>query len=119
MEQDKHLKEILLNASEIASPDFTDAIMKRVNLLSTATSYYKPLISSKMRKAFVFTFIAIVSSILLLCLLIGSANIPLISWLKILPLPVYTYYEVLAFIFIFWIVFTVNALLRKNKLKLN
>lgn len=118
MEQDKHLKEILLNGSEIASADFTDAIMKRINVLSTIPFYYQPLVSSKLKKAFAYTFVVLVLFILLLCLIIGSPNIPFSSLIETPPLSVYTCYKILVFIFLFWILFTVNTFIQKNKLKL-
>ena len=119
MEQDKQLKKILLNGAEIASAHFTDVIMKRINSLSTNIFYYQPLVSSKLKKVFVFTFVVLALSILLLCLMIGSPDLPFISWIKIPQLSIYIYYKILAYIFSFWIVFIVNSFIQKNKLKLS
>jgi hypothetical protein len=115
MEQDKQLKEILIKGSEMASADFTDAVMKRVASLSTTPFYDQPLVSSKLKKAFIFTFAGLVSLILLLCLLIGSLDLPYINQIEVPPLSRDTYYKILAFLFSFWVVFTANTFIEKNK----
>jgi len=107
MEQDKQLKEILLKNAEIASANFTEAIMKRVNKLSANTFYYQPLVSS-----------VLVFLILVLCLAAELANISFINRIKIPQIPVLIFYKVLIFIILFWVVFTINAIIYRKRLKL-
>ncbi|MEO6328580.1 MAG: hypothetical protein ABIO55_06600 [Ginsengibacter sp.] len=117
MEQDKQLKEILLKGSEIASANFTDNIMKRVNNLLEKTYYYQPLMSGKIKKAFLITFAGLVMLILILCL-IGAADITFINRIKLTQFPDSIYHKILYFIILFWIVFTTNSFIQKNKFKI-
>jgi|GEM_PF-2066454 len=113
MEQDKHLKEILSNSAEGASADFTDRVMKKVYNLS-APLYYRPLVNPKVKRGFVFAFGAVVIAILSLCLVITLGNLNVIGWIRNIPIPDVNYNKLLLFIFIFWILFTLNMLFQKN-----
>lgn len=117
MEQNKQLKEILLNSAEAASTDFTESVMKKLDVLS-APPYYHPLVSPKLKKGFVFVFGAVVTAILSLCLVISLADLNFISWIQSIPLSNLNYDKLLLFIFIFWILFAVNRLFEK-KVELN
>ncbi len=117
MEKDNQLKEILLKGSEIASADFTDAIMKRVKDLSPTPVYYQPLVSEKTRKAFIYIFATLASFILLLALMISLADITFISSIEVPKFSINTYYKALVFILSFWLVFAINAFVQKHKLK--
>jgi hypothetical protein len=113
MEQDKQLKEILLNSAEGASADFTDAVMKKVYGISAASPYYQPLVSPKLKKGFIIAFGATVAAILSLCLVIALANLNVIGWIQSIPLPDLNYNKLLLFIFIFWSLFALNMLFQK------
>ena len=114
MEQDKHIKEILLNSAEGASVHFTDAVLKKVSALSAVRLHDQPLVPLKWKRRFLFTFGVTVITILILCLLIASSHIDVVNWLKSNELPEIRYSKILIFIFCFWIVFAVNALLDKK-----
>lgn len=118
MEQDKRLKEILLGGSEKASVHFTEAIMKRVHGLSSSSLHFEPLVSRKLQKAFMVVFAVLVASILLLCLFIASPGIPILDGVAIRFVMSYIaeyYYQILAFIVSFWVVFAVNFLIEKRR----
>jgi hypothetical protein len=114
MEQDTRLKNILLNSAEGASSDFTDVVMKRVYGNLAAPPYYKPLVNPKFKKGFIFAFGVIVATILSLCLVIALANFKVIGWIQSIPLPDLNYNKLLLFIFIFWILFTLNRQFQKS-----
>ena len=114
MEQDKQLKEILLNSAERASADFTSAVMKKVNGLSATPLYYQPLVNSKLKRLFLFTFGALVAAILGLCLIIALTDLHVVSWIQSMEFPDLNYNRILIFILTFWIVFTVNTLFEKK-----
>ncbi|MEO6221248.1 MAG: hypothetical protein ABIO81_12520 [Ginsengibacter sp.] len=114
MEQDKHMKEILSKGAESASVNFTETVMNRVNDLSTSSLYYEPLVSKKMKKAFIFTFAVVILLLLVLCFIGGATDIPFINLLKIPQLPSYIYFKISVFIFLFWFVFTLNFVIEKN-----
>ena len=114
MEQDKQLKEILLNSAERASAGFTGAVMKKVNGLSATPLYYQPLVSPKLKSLFVFTFGALVAAILGLCLIIALTDLRVVSWIQNRELPDLNYNRILYFILTFWIVFIVNTLFEKK-----
>jgi len=114
MEQDKQLKEILLNSAEGASDDFTDALMNKIHNFSAARFYYKPLVSPKLKKGFVFAFGAIVTAIVSLCLVISFTDLNIIGWIQGIQLPDLNYNKLVLFIFIFWSVFILNRLFNKT-----
>jgi hypothetical protein len=118
MEQDKQLKEVLSHGTEIASADFTEGIMKRIQNLSVHAAYYQPLVSIKMKRAFILIFGILVLLILLVCLTIGSPALPLVSTIKVPELSMYTCYKIFGFIFSFWFVFITNSFVEKSKMKL-
>jgi hypothetical protein len=113
MEQDKRLREILLNSADGASADFTDAVMKRVHGISPA-SYYQPLVSPRLKRAFVFAFGTTVAAIIGLALIIAIIDSNIIGSIMRLPLPSINYNQVLLFLFIVWGLFGVNRLFQKN-----
>jgi hypothetical protein len=113
MEQDKRLREILLNSADGASADFTEAVMKRVHGISPA-SYYEPLVSPRLKKAFVFAFGTTVAAIVGLALIIAVIDSNIIGWIIHLRLTGINYNQVLLFIFIFWGLFGLNRLFQKN-----
>ena len=114
MEQDKQLKQILLNSAEGASAGFTEAVMQKINALSAAQSYYQPLVSPKLTRAFVFAFSALIAAILGLCLVIVLTNLHVVSWIKNIQFPDLNYNTILMFIVSFWIVFTINLIIEKK-----
>ncbi|MGZ3845445.1 MAG: hypothetical protein ACXVLT_01320 [Flavisolibacter sp.] len=114
MEQDKQLKEILLQSAERAPADFTDTVMKKVYGISTGFSHYQPLVSPSLKRKFIFAFGTTVIAILCLCLVIALADPKVIGWIKRIPLPDLNYNELLQFILIFWSLFALNMLFQKN-----
>ena len=114
MKQDKQLKEILLNSAEGASVDFTKAVMKKVYSISAASPYYQPLVSSKLKKGFVFAFGATVAAILCLCLVITLGRVDIVGWIQSIPLAGLNYNKLLVFIFTFWTLFILKGLFEKN-----
>ncbi|MEO6455982.1 MAG: hypothetical protein ABIN97_18010 [Ginsengibacter sp.] len=118
MEQDNKLKKILLKGSEMASVNFDEAVMEKVNNLLTKKIYYQPLVTDKMKKILFFSFFLLVMFILLLCLMIGSPGITFINQVKVLQAPEYLYYKIFTFILSFWIVFALNYFIKQNKLQL-
>lgn len=116
MEQGKELKEILMKGAQLAPPHFTDSIMKKVTGLAANPLPYQPLVSSKLKRRFVFIFVVLASLILLLGLLTHLPSLPFIGRMEIPPLSVYTYYRVLLFILSFWLVFAANAFVQRRLL---
>lgn len=119
MEKDKQLKEILLHNAESASPDFTHAVMHTINQLPLPTFSYQPLLSSKMTRALVLIFSVLVLAILLLCMVIGSPELPYINWIQTVTFSDRIINKALLYIISFCFVFTVNMLMQKNKIKFN
>jgi hypothetical protein len=114
MEQDRQLKEILLNSAERASADFTDAVMQKVTGLAAAPQYYQPLVSPKFKSLFVLTFGALIAVTLGLCLIIALTNLSFVSWIQNMQFSDLGYNTILIFILLFWIVFTINSLIEKT-----
>jgi len=114
MEEDKHLKQILMNSAEGASAGFTDAVLKRIQELSLARSYDKPMVPAKWVRVFLLTLGFIVATILLLCLMVALSPIDVAGWIKSTELPEIGYNKIIVFIFCFWIVFAVNAMVEKK-----
>lgn len=113
MEQDKHIKQILLNSAEGASGNFTDAVLKRIHHLSAVRRYDQPLVPLRWQRLFIFASGFIVISIFVLCLLVAAAQLDIVNWVKNRELTEMGY-KLLVFIVCFWIVFAVNALLEKK-----
>lgn len=116
MEQDRQLKEILLNSAKGASPDFTEAVMQKINALSVAPLHYEPLVSSRLKRVFVFTFITVIAAILGLCLMITLTNLRVVSWIENMNFPDLNYNTILMFILSFWFVFTTKLVIEKRVL---
>ena len=114
MEQDKQLKQILLNSAEWASADFADTVMKKVTGLAASPLNYQPLVSPKLKRLFVFIFCALVAAILGLCMVIALTNLQLITWIQNRELPELNYKTILMFILSFWLVFTINSIMEKK-----
>jgi hypothetical protein len=113
MEHDKRLREILLNSADGASADFTDAVMKRVHNIPAA-SYYQPLVSPKLKRAFILVFSTTVAAIVGLSLIIALVDSNIIESIMRLPLPGINYNQVLLFLFIFWGLFGLNILFQNS-----
>ena len=114
MEQDKQLKEILLNSAERPAADFTDAVMQKVADIAAAPFYYQPLVSPKLKRVFVFGFGALIAAILGICLIIALTNPHVVSRLQNIEYPNLNYKAILIFILSFWIVFTINSIIEKK-----
>jgi hypothetical protein len=114
MEQDKQLKEILLNSAEKPSADFTDAVMLRVRAASEAALYYQPLVSPQLKRLFVYIFGALIAAIAGLCLLIALTNLTFVAWVQSIPIPGYDYRTILMFILSFWFVFAINSIIERK-----
>src|SRR5687767_14848579 len=114
MEQDKRLREILLNSAEGASANFTGKVMDKVFSLSTARSGYAPLVSTGLKKSFLFAYGAIVTAIVSLCFIIALADVNIVSWIQRMPLPDLNYNKLILFLFIFWSLFTLNMVCKKS-----
>jgi hypothetical protein len=114
MEADEHIKQILLNSAEGASPGFTDAVIKRVNGLSEPRLHDQPLVSVKWQRRFLIAFGTLVMAILILCLLIAGTHSTIFNWIADINIPEVSYNRILLFIITFWVVFSVNALLQKK-----
>jgi hypothetical protein len=115
MEHDKHLRQVLMHSSEGASADFTSAIMSRIDAVPVVTGVYEPLVSNKIKRLFVFTFLSLVAVILLLCLVISLPDFPFIAWLQRQPLSNKLYDDVLIFTVLFWTIFAAHRLITTNK----
>ena len=116
MEQDKQLKKILANSADGASPDFTSAVMERVNGLSAKSLYYQPLVSPKWQRLFLLTFVTVAGAIFALCFIIAFSHISITSQLQSLELGNINYDKIVLFIILFWMMFSMNALLQKKLL---
>jgi hypothetical protein len=113
MEQDKQLKEILSYSTEGVPDHFTDAVMKKVNALPVTQLHAQPLVSRKVIRAFIFTYIAVVTLILLLCVLMRMPDVPYLSWIQNILRDV-NYGRALVVVLLFWMVFAVNTLVTKR-----
>jgi hypothetical protein len=114
MEQDKQLKNILMNGAERASAGFTDAVMQKVIGLAAAPFSYQPLVSPSLKRIFVFISGAVIAAILGLCLLLALANLHAVAWIQTWALPDLDYGTILLAIVTFWIVFTINSIIEKK-----
>lgn len=116
MEQDNHIKQLLLNSAEGASVNFTDAVLKKIDNLSVVRRYDHPLVPQKLQRLFLATFGFVVIMIFVLCLVIAAAHKNVVNWIKNWQLPEIGYDKIVVFILCFWIVFAANALLQKKVL---
>src|SRR5215218_6970593 len=98
MEQDTQLKKLLANSAEGASPNFTDAVMKRVNALYGSSFSYQPLVSPRLQRLFLFTFGALVVSIVGLCVIIALPNLHIAGRLQSIEFPNLNYNKIFVFI---------------------
>jgi hypothetical protein len=114
MEQDKQLKNILMNSAERATAGFTDAVMQRVNGLAAAPFSYQPLVSPPLKRTFIFISGVVIAAILGLCLLLALTNFPAVAWIQTWALPDLDYGTILLFTGSFWIVFTINSIIEKK-----
>src|SRR5687768_1192882 len=114
MEQDKQLKEILLNSAERAAANFTDAVMQKVNNIAADPFCYQPLVSPKLKRLFVFGFGALIAAILGICLIIALSDPYVVSRIQNIEYPNLNYKAILMFILSFWIVFTINSIIEKR-----
>lgn len=114
MEKDTHLKKILFDGAEVASVNFTDVLMQRINALSTNTLPYQPLVSNAIKKVFICIFAGLVLLILVLCLVIASPELSFLKLVKIPQLSADISYKIVVFIFLFWLVFATNYLIQKK-----
>jgi uncharacterized membrane protein len=113
MEQDKQIKEILLNSAKIPSADFTAAVMQRIAAAATPF-HYQPLVSPKLRRVFVYIFSTLIIVILGLCLLIAITNLSLVAWIQKIEIPGLDYSTIAISILSFWFVFTINSIIEKK-----
>lgn len=117
MEQDQKLKELLLLGSERASLQFTEGVMKRVERVAATPFYCQPLVSPRLRKAFLITVSVLVAAIFLLCLLLASPELAFPGWPVVQSVVAFTaenFYTLLAYIISFWILFAANAFIEKK-----
>ena len=118
-EQEKHIKQILANSTEGATPDFTNAVLERIRSLSFARKYDQPLIPWKWQRAFLFTFGFVAITILGWCLLGVFIPGEAVTWIRSQELPQIGNSKLVAFILCFWIVFALNTYLGKRLLAAN
>jgi hypothetical protein len=111
-EQDKQLKEILLNSAERPSHDFTDIVMQKLDGLSAAPFQYQPLVGAKLHRLFVGVFSASVAAVLVLCVLMSFSNHPPGTWIQTMHLADLDYKTILIFLLTFWIVFMINSFIQ-------
>jgi len=109
MEKDANLKQLLLSASEAASPDFADAVMKKVNALPAHTFSYQPLVHPKWQRLFLVVFSTLIFAILLLSLVITLSHMNFGSWFSNMELPVVEFGKVISFLVVFWLIFSLNG----------
>ncbi len=117
MEQDNQLKYLLKKGIETASADFTVNLMNRIKELKPATIPYEPLVSNAIKKAFVLIFASVVLMIFLLLITIKASQFTFVNSIQLPPISGNTYYNIIVFIAAFWMVFSINALVQRNRLK--
>jgi hypothetical protein len=113
MKHDNQIKHILLNSAEGTSADFTNAVMNKINDLRAAHSCHRPLVPNNLKRMFLIVFSAVVTAILGLCLILSFSDPRVISRLQNMELPDLNYSKILAYTIIFWVLFSLNALLRR------
>ena len=116
MEEDKHIKQVLLHSAEGASENFTNFVLKRINELAVTRMTYQPLVAPKWQRIFLSAFAFIGITIIVLCLLLAYGQIDASKWIKNWEVPAIGYNKIIAFILCFWIVFGLNALFNKKLL---
>src|SRR3954454_1214959 len=97
MEQDKQLKQILLNSASGASAHFTDTVMQKISSLSARPFYYQPLVNPKMMRFFLVAFGTVVVSIFSLCLIMIFPHFHVVSWLQSQKITNINYSQILIF----------------------
>lgn len=118
MDRDIQLKNLLTQGRETASAGFTENILKKIEQLSSVTTPYQPLVSDNIKKGFLITFASVVSMILLLCLIIKASQLTFTNAILLPRLSAATYYNIFVFILTFWLMFSINTLIQKNRFKL-
>lgn len=114
MERDPQLKQILQSGAKAAPPDFTETVMKRVNGLSENLLPYPPLVPLKWQRAFLVVFGTLTLVTLVLCLVTALTALPVVRWMKSIPIQAFNYNKALVFLLTFWIVFSANAWVEKK-----
>ena len=115
MEQDKILKDLLQKGKETASPDFTAAVMVKVQALATRPFNYEPLVSPYIKRIFMISFCTVVALILIVCLLIAASNIHFIQSIKLPYISAINYQKIVTGILLFWLIYVLNVLVQKSK----
>ncbi len=88
--------------------------MKKVQGLAAAPTPYQPLVHPKTVKLFFFVFTALVATIAALCLVTSLRQLHIDRFIQNIAVPQIDYNRILLFIFLFWSLFTLNALLQKQ-----
>ena len=114
MERDSQLKQILQSGAKDASPDFTETVMKKVNGLSENPLSYPPLVPPKWQRAFLVVFGTLTLVTLILCLVTALTALPVVRWMKSVPVQAFNYNKALVFLLTFWTVFSANAWIEKK-----
>lgn len=117
MERDKQLKNLLEKGSEAASADFTANILNKIEQLKPAGIAYQPLVSEFIKKIFVRVFASVVIMIFLLLIIMKASDVTFINHIQLPIIAVNTYRNVIVFVAVFWMMFCINILVQKKRLK--
>ncbi len=118
MEHDEILKKLLALSAEPASEGFTNTIMQRIDAVNANAYVYKSLVSKKTERLFITVFCSVVLLIFITCFMISVPDFS-INNLNIFPHDFTAWYNTLVFIGCFWLVFAINALVKKIRWKIS
>src|SRR5437868_6441821 len=84
IQQDEILKELLIKGGvEKVSPDFTAAVMNRINAINAAKVRQSSLVNKRWKKAYKITFGVVAFSVIIMSFLINPAELPFAAYFKV------------------------------------
>ncbi len=107
--EDKKFKEVLMKqAVEETSGNFTAEIMRRIEALPAAKSYYQPLVNPAIKLAFIIVFASVLSALIAVSIFIQPSDLPFKLTVTIPVIRIETFYNIVYFIIAFWLLMFFN-----------
>jgi len=120
MQDDKNFKEILKKgALEETSPDFTAAIMRRIEAVAVIETSHQPLINPKIKLAFIIASVTVLSALFAISIFISPADLPFNFLIRIPTISIHAFHDIVYFVITFWLLVFLNHYLNKRNLRNN
>jgi len=116
MEKDKILKQILEQSAAKAPENFSAKVMGSLPEVAPKTFVYQPLIPLIIQKCFLFFYLAVITSIIVLSIWVAFAGYHFNITINLPLITVDTTQKVLTAIVVFWILFGTNQIINQRTL---